>query len=135
MKLDEALRVDKIGYKGTRPWYSIHDDNPNVLVLDDDYDVDGKGRSILGFNLNYLDNLKAADRRNLIKRVNKLDNKILDVKGVKAFVKRVFNKGDYKGLSVEKKKERYEELIKKFPELKKTIRRYKYDGVSKRLKK
>ncbi len=135
MKLDEALRLDKIGYKGTRAWYSIHDDNPNVLVLDDNYDVDGNGRSILGFNLNYLDKLKASDRRNLIKRVNKLDNKILDIKGIKAFVKGLFNKGDYKNLSVEKKKERYEKIMKQFPELKRTIRRYKYDGVSKRSKK
>jgi hypothetical protein len=93
MKLDEALRLKKIGYKGTRKEYDIHDGNPNVLILDDDYKHDGHGRSILGFNLNYLDELSASERRKLVQSVNKVDNKILDIKGVKAWLRRTFKKG------------------------------------------
>jgi len=129
MKLEEALQTRKIKYKGTRPEYEIHDDKPNVLILDDDYKYDGHGRSILGFNLNYLDELSASDKRKLVRSVNRVDNKILDIKGVKAWVSRIFNRGDYKGLSRDKKIERYKKIVKEFPELKKIIRRYKYEGM------
>jgi len=130
MNLDEALQLKKLVYKGTRPEYEIHDGNPNVLILDDDYKYDGHGRSVLGFNLNYLDELSASDKRKLVRSVNKVDNKILDIKGVKAWIRQMLNRGDYKGFSKDKKIERYKKIIKEFPELKKVIRRYKYDGIS-----
>jgi len=130
MKLDEALQLKKLAYTGTRKGYDIHDDNPNVLILDDDYKHDGNGRSILGFNLNYLDELSASDKRKLVRSINGVDNKVLDIKGVKAWIRHRFNKGDYEGLSKNKKIERYKKLVKEFPELKKVIRRYKYDGIS-----
>lgn len=130
MNLVEALQLKKLAYNGTRKEYDIHDSNPNVLILDNDYKYDGKGRSILGFNLNYLDKLSEADKRKLVRSINKLDNKVLDIKGVKAWIRHRFNKGDYKGLSTDKKIERYKKLIKEFPELKKVIRRYKYEGIT-----
>ena len=130
MNLVEALQLKKLAYNGTRKEYDIHDDNPNVLILDDDYKYDGKGRSILGFNLNYLDKLSEAEKSKLVRSINKLDNKVLDIKGVKAWIRHRFNKGDYKGLSKDKKIERYKKLVKEFPELKKVIRRYKYEGIT-----
>jgi hypothetical protein len=129
MNLSEALRVKKIGYVGTRPNYEIHDSKPRVLTLDPEYNVDGKGRSILGFNLNYLDELSSSEKKSLVKRINQLDNKILNIEGVKAWLRSAFNRGDYKDLSVNKKIERYQKLVEKFPELRKIIRRYKYDGI------
>lgn len=130
MRLNEALQLKKLSYNGTRESYDIHDDNPNVLILDDDYKHDGNGRSILGFNLNYLDGLSASDKRKLVRSVNKVDNKVLDIKGVKTWARTMFNRGDYKGLSKSKKIERYKEIVKEFPELRKVIRRYKYNGIS-----
>lgn len=130
MNLDEALQLKKLAYKGTRRDYEIHDGNPNVLILDDDYKHDSHGRSILGFNLNYLDELSASDKRKLVRSVNKVDNKILDIKGVKAWMRQILNRGDYKGFSKDKKIKRYKKIVKEFPELKKIIRRYKYNGIN-----
>jgi hypothetical protein len=129
MKLEEALKRKKFGYKGTREEYDIHDEKPNVLILDNNYNVDGKGRSILGFNLNYLDDLSATEKRSLISRVNAVDNKILNIKGIRAWLRSTFNRGDYEKLSIDQKIERYKKIIKEFPELKNIIRRYKYSGV------
>jgi hypothetical protein len=131
MKLNEAMQIKGFEYKGTRPHYKIHDKHPNVLVLDYQYNVDGHGRSIMGFNLNYLDDLTKKEKQKLIKQVQKKDNKILDIGAIKAWLRAMFNEGDYEDLSDDKKKERYTELIKEFPLLKKIIRRYKYDGVKK----
>jgi len=131
MKLEEALQIKKLGYKGTRPEYEIHDSKPKVLILDKNYNVDSHGNSVLGFNLNYLDELGKKDKVSLVKKINNLDNKILNIKGVKAWLRRMFNYGDYEGLSIEKKIERYKRIIKEFPELKKIIRRYKYSGITK----
>jgi len=129
MVLYEALQLKKLSYSGTRENYTIHDDNPSVLVLDNDYNVDLNGKSLLGFNINYLDNLSTVEKQKLIRRVSSADNKVLDFKGVKAWLKMKFNKGDYKGLSKNQKIKRYKEIVKKFPELKKVIRRYKYTGI------
>lgn len=128
MTLNEALRVKRVGYEGTRPDYEIHDENPNILVLDPDYKHDGNGRSILGFNLNYLDDLSAKDKKSLVNHINEYDNEIMDIKGAKAWISKAFRKGHY-GFSAEGKKNRYNKIIKKFPELKKLIRRYKYSGI------
>lgn len=129
INLLEALEIKKIKYSGTRKNYKIHDPNPNVLIIDKDYNVDGHGESVLGINLNYLDKLSKADKKNLIRDVNKLDNSILKISGIKAWLRSIFSIGDY-DLSTDEKIKRYKELIKKFPILKKVIRRYKYDGIS-----
>lgn len=130
MTLNEALEMRKLSYEGSRADYEIHDHEPNVLILDKDYNVDGNGRSVLGFNLNYLDNLSAKQKRNLLRQINKLDNKILDIKGLKSWLKTIFNKGDYE-LSKDKRIERYKKIVAEFPELKKAIRRYKYSAIAK----
>lgn len=131
MKLSEALETRKIGYEGSRPDYQIHDPNPNILMLDKDYSYDGNGKSVLGFNLNYLDGLNKRDKSKLLKRINKVDNSVLELGAVKAWIRTLLNKGVYDNLSVNKKIERYQELVKQFPELKKIIRRYKYSAISK----
>ena len=131
MKLSEALETRKIGYEGSRPDYQIHDYTPNVLTIDKAYNVDGNGNSVLGFNLNYLDKLSAKEKKQLIKRVNELDNKILNIGAIKGWLKILFNRGDYEGLTTDKKIERYQEIVKKFPELKKIIRRYKHSAITK----
>jgi hypothetical protein len=132
MKLEEAMQIKGFEYKGTRPWYKIHDKNPNVLVLDYQYDVDGHGRSILGFNLNYLDEkLTPKEKAKLIKQIQKKDNKILSIGAVKEWLRSLFNIGDYEDLKADDFKRRYTEIIREFPLLKKIIRRYKYDGVVK----
>ena len=51
--LSESFKRYKLKYKGTRPDYEIHDPTPHVISIDDQYDVDGNGLSILGINLNY----------------------------------------------------------------------------------
>lgn len=132
MNLDEALRIQKFKYSSTRDDYEVNDESPRVLVLDDDYNVDGKGRSILGFNLDYLDNLSKKEKNKLVKKINKLDNNILDLGGVKKWLTNTFNIGKYDGLSKNVKIKRYEKLTSEFPELKKIIRRYKYTGISKK---
>lgn len=129
MNLDEALRIQKFNYNSTRDNYDVNDENPNVLVLDPDYNVDGNGRSILGFNLSYLDNLSKSDKRKLIKKINKYDNEILDLGTVKKWITANFNIGKYDKLSKKDKIERYNKLTREFPELKKVIRRYKYKGI------
>lgn len=127
MKLFEALETKRIVYVGTRDNYKINDNNPYILIIDKNYNVDGNGDSILAFNLNYLNN---HDIRSLINKVNEYDNKILNISGVKAWLRDFLNRGDY-NISKEKKIERYKKLIKKFPELKKAIRRYKHKGILK----
>lgn len=133
MKLSEALEARKIKYKGTRPDYEIHDSSPNVLILDKDYNVDGNGKSVLGFNLNYLDSLDAKAKKKLIQKVSQLDNKILDLGALKAWLRAVLNVGDYDDLTKDQRIKRYQEIVRQFPELKKAIRRYKYDGIQGRV--
>lgn len=125
MHLSEALQVKKMSYKGTRDNYEIHDKSPVVIVLDKQY----KSDSVLGFNINYLDKMKTAEKQKLIRKISAADNKSLDLKGVKAWLKARFNKGDYSNLTKRQKIKRYEDLVKKFPELKKIIRRYKHKGL------
>ncbi|MFX1590513.1 MAG: hypothetical protein ACFFC1_20455 [Promethearchaeota archaeon] len=127
-KLEEALEIKNFKYSGTREKYKIHDPKPNVLIIDKDYNVDGHGNSILGINLNYLDNLSKSEKRKLIRDVNKLDNSILNIKGIKAWLRSIFSYGDY-DLSTDEKIDRYKKLIKEFPILKKAIRRYKHKGI------
>lgn len=112
-------------YKGTRPEYKIHDPKPYILALDQSYNPDGKGESILGINLNYY----KGDVRELINKINKFDNK----SGYRGFegklmVKRFFKKDDVTEWEVDKRNKRYKSLIKEFPELKRYIRRYKKQG-------
>lgn len=125
MNLCEALQLKKLSYIGTRDNYEIHDKNPVVIVLDKQY----KSDSVLGFNINYLDKMKTAEKQKLIRKVSAADNKSLDLKGVKAWFRARFNKGDYSNLTKRQKIKRYEDLVKKFPELKKVIRRYKHKGL------
>jgi hypothetical protein len=129
MKLSEALETRKIAYKGSRKDYTIHDSSPNVLIIDKDYNVDGNGNSVLGFNLNYLDDMDAKAKKKLIQKVNKLDNEVLNLSDLKAFLRSILKIGDYKDLTKEQRIKRYREIIKEFPELKKAIRRYKHDAI------
>jgi len=130
MLLSEALKQKNIRYLGTRENYKIHDLEPHILIIDDDYNVDGNGKSILAFNLDYLDHMSKKQKQNLVNRINKLDNKITDVSSIKGWLMGLFNQGNY-GLTKNKKIKRYREIIEKFPELKKVVRRYKYRGIEK----
>lgn len=134
MKLDEALEIQNFEYTGTRDYYQIHDNNPNVLIIDKSYNVDAHGESVLGFNLNYLDNMNPKEKKKLVAKINKIDNKVLNVGAVKSWLRSLFGYGDY-NLSKDKKIERYKTIINKVPELKKIIRRYKYDGIKGDIKK
>lgn len=134
MKLSEALTTQKITYTGTRDNYTIHDPNPTMLIIDKNYNVDGNGNSVLAFNLDYLDTIPELDKNNLVRKINKLDNKILGIGPVKAWLRSIFNTGDYKNLSKDEKIKRYNKIIKEFPELKKIIRRYKYKGIQGEIK-
>lgn len=130
MTLQEALEVRELIYRGTRPRYEINDPSPNVLILDKSYNVDGNGRSVLGFNINYLDDLDKKELTTLVAKVNKEDAKVVGIGPLKTWLRTLMNIGNYRGLSDDERKKRYKLLVKKFPELKKIIRRYKYDGIT-----
>lgn len=134
MKLSEALEVQSTVYTGTRPNYNINDPTPTMLIIDKNYNVDGNGKSVLAFNLNYLDTLPETEKNSLINRVNKVDNKVLGIGPIKAWLRSIFNKGDYERLSKDQKIKRYEKITKEFPELKNIIRRYKYKGIEGKIK-
>lgn len=127
--LQESFKRLNLKYSGTRPDYDINDPSPYILVIDDEYNVDGKGRSILGINLDYY----KGDVKELINKINKADNEAgYRMFDVKKKIKRLTskNKEEAEEEIVSDKKKRYENLIKKFPELAKYIRRYKYDGIT-----
>lgn len=130
--LTEGFRRYKFTYKGTRPWYKIHDKRPFVLAIDDNYNVDKKGKSVLGINMHYFDN-GSPDRRKLFNRINKVDDdagfKAFDIRAVvdreKARRKRAFD-----AAVAERRIERYDNFKRNFPELLDHLRRYKYKGIS-----
>jgi hypothetical protein len=126
--LTESFKRMRLKYSGTRPDYQVKDPNPYVLVIDDDYNVDRNGKSILGINLNYI----KADMTKLIDDINRNDN----VKGFRGFewtskVKYHMSRDKQKAsrLVGEERKRRYKELVENFPHLAKFIRRYKIQGV------
>jgi len=134
MKLSEALEIQSAVYTGTRENYTINDPHPTMLIIDKNYNVDENGKSVLAFNLNYLDTLPELEKNNLVRKVNKVDNKVLGIGPIKAWLRSIFNTGDYKKLSKSQKIKRYNKIIKEFPELKKIIRRYKYKGIEGEIK-
>ena len=126
--LNESFKRYKLTYSGTRPDYEINDENPYVLSIDDDYNVDGHGKSILGINLNYY----SGDVKKLIDDVNRTDNEA----GYRGFDGKVMiRKHIYKDKQKSEewisrnKKQRYLNLIENFPYLGKFIRRYKVAGI------
>jgi len=123
--LNESYPRAIIKYKGTRPEYKIHDSEPYIMMLDQSYNPDGKGESILGLNLHYYN----GDVKDLINKINKFDNK----KGFFGFegklkVKKFLKHEDIKEWEISKRKERYKLLIQAFPQLAHLIRRYKKTG-------
>ena len=72
--------------------------------------------------------MNAVQQKKLVKDIQKYDNKILDIKGVKSVIKNLFNKGYY-SLDVKDKKMRYNKIIQKYPFLTKTIRHYKTKNI------
>ena len=130
--LTEGFRRYKFTYKGTRPWYKIHDKRPFVLAIDDVYNVDKKGKSLLGINMHYFDN-GSPDRRKLFNKINKVD----DEAGYKAFDIKVAvdrdkarRKKAFDAAVAERRIERYDTFKRNFPELLDHLRRYKYKGIS-----
>ncbi len=122
--LSESFKKYNLRYKGTQPDYKIHDKNPFVLAIDDKYNPDDQGKSILGINLNYY----TGNKNKLIKKINKNDNEA----GFRGFegklkVRKFINK-DIEEYEETQRKKRYDNFIKTFPHLEKYIRRYKYDG-------
>jgi hypothetical protein len=125
--LQESFKRYKLVYKGTRLDYQIHDTHPYVLAIDDNYNVDGNGKSILGINLNYFD----GDQKKLIGDVNAHDN----ANGFRGFdtlarIRQAISddKESVKEWTVSKRKQRYKTFIEEFPYLGKFLRRYKFQG-------
>ena len=126
--LTESFKRYRLKYKGTRADYEINDPNPYVLSIDDSYNVDGNGKSILGINLNYFN----GNLKKLIGDVNGADNDA-GYKGIegKISLRKHFakDKDKIKEWAVSKRKARYKNLIETFPYLGKFIRRYKVNGI------
>jgi len=123
--LNESYPRYSISYKSTRPGYELSDKQPLILALDQSYNPDGKGESILGINLNYY----KGNVEELIKKINKFDNE----NGFRGFeglvkIKRFLKHDDVQIWEADKRNKRYKDLIKAFPELTKFIRRYKKSG-------
>lgn len=124
--LNESFQRYKLSYKGTRKNYEINDPFPYVLSIDDSYNPDDNGLSILGINLNYVN----GDKEKLVKKINDFDNK----NGFRGFetrlkVKKFLNKKeDFEEYETNMRKKRYDSFIKQFPELAKYVRRYKASG-------
>jgi hypothetical protein len=125
--LNESYKRYKLRYVGTRDDYEIHDKNPYVIVLDDDYNVDGNGKSILGINVNYYN----GDVKALIDEINKLDN----AGGFKSFEMKSMlkkslarDKDSVEDWIIDSKKKRYKNFKGEFPHILKYLRRYKIKG-------
>lgn len=129
--LNESYSIARIKYKGSRKNYKIHDPEPLVLVLDNHYNVDGKGDSILGINLNYV----GDDAKEIVKEINKVDNnagfRFFDTKYK---IKKYFSKDkkEIEEKEIEERKRRYKNFIDNFPYMGKFIRRYKYNAITDR---
>ena len=122
--LNESYKRYTLSYKSVRPGYDLKDPKPYILALDQSYNVDGNGESILGLNLNYHD----GNVDDLIDQINKFDNEA----GFRGFegklkLKKIIKK-DTDEWETGKRKKRYEELIRQFPFLKNYVRRYKLSG-------
>jgi len=128
--LNEALKKKGFGYVSIHhPRYIVNDDNPEVLILDKNYYKNKNGSAILAFNLHYLEELSDLSIKNVIRQIQRHDNSIVDIKGLKKFIKSVFNVGHYPSDTASKIK-RYKQLVKRFPVLKKCIRHYKKRTMS-----
>ncbi len=127
--LNEGFSVVQFNYKGSRKDYKIHDPQPHVLVLDNHYNVDGKGDSILGINLNYSD----ENIKKLVRSINSTDNKAgFLMFDTKMKIKKYFakDKSEMEEKEIEERKRRYRNFIENFPYMGKFIRRYKYVALS-----
>ena len=126
--LSESYDIAKLKYSGSREDYKINDPEPLVLVLDDSYDVDKKGNSVLGINLNYYD----GDKSQLMKDVQKADNEAgFRWFELKAKAKKMFaNKKKEDDWEKNKRIERYKNFAQNFPYMLKFIRRYKKDSIT-----
>ena len=127
--INESFKRVRLKYNGTRKNYKINDKTPHVLVIDEKYNVDNRGHSILGINLNYY----KKDVKELIDKINKFDNENgfrgfdLKVRVTRGLTKDKTSFDDKVGV---RRKKRYQLLIQKFPEISSLIRRYKISGIS-----
>lgn len=123
--LQESYPRYFIKYKGTRPDYKINDPKPYVLAIDQSYNVDGKGDSILGLNLNYFD----GNTDDLIDQINAFDNE----SGFRGFegkltLKKIMQRDNAGEWEETNRKKRFNDLMLQFPFLKRYLRRYKKNG-------
>ncbi len=124
--LTESYEVAKLKYSGSRKDYKINDPEPLVLILDNSYDVDKKGKSVLGINLNYYD----GDKSEFMKDVQKSDNEAgFRWFELKAKAKKMFKDKD-EDWEKNKRIERYKNFAANFPYMLKFIRRYKKDSIT-----
>jgi len=130
--LNESFKRYKLKYKGTRPDYEIHDPSPYILAIDEKYNVDGNGMSVLGINLNYY----KGDIKKIIDEINTKDNKA-GFRGfeMKSKVKKRLSKKDISEWETSERKRRYKNLIEQFPYMAKYIRRYKISGIDSKKRK
>ena len=126
--LDEALKRKGFGYTSINPNYILSDLDPDVLVLDPDYPPEKKD-GILAFNLHYLDTLDSKELKKFIKDVQTLDDDVVDLEGIKKFIKKALNVGHYPK-DKDTKIMRYEALVANFPILKRIIRHYKKKNIA-----
>lgn len=123
--LNESYPRYILQYKGTRKDYKVNDPKPYILALDQSYNLDGKGDSILALNLNYFD----GNVDDMIDQINAFDNEL----GFRGFegklkFKQIMKHKDIEEWETSKRKKRFNELMKQFPFLKRYIRRYKKSG-------
>lgn len=102
--LNEKLKTRTFYYIGSRPDYTIHDVIPNVLVLDRNYKRD----SLLGWNLDYYEGLKA----DLINDINRAIQQ------------------EIKFYTPKKKLKIYRLIKERFPFMSNFIRRYKKSAIT-----
>ena len=118
--ITESMRMAKFSYEKYKT-----DPNPKILILDDNYKYNGKGKiipgqhDILGFNINYIKSKKDIEK-------NKEKNNIFIEKGlidrIGEKIKKIYN------IAEKAKKEKidiYKEIKEKFPNSLKYIRHYR----------
>ena len=107
--ITESMRMAKFSYEKYKT-----DPNPKILILDDNYKYNGKGKiipgqhDILGFNINYIKSKKDIEK-GLIDRIGEK-------------IKKIYN------IAEKAKKEKidiYKEIKEKFPNSLKYIRHYR----------
>ena len=126
--ITESMRMAKFSYEKYKT-----DPNPKILILDDNYKYNGKGKiipgqhDILGFNINYIKSKKDIEKikKKIITEQHEIlgkNNNNIKSKKDKKKKKKIYN------IAEKAKKEKidiYKEIKEKFPNSLKYIRHYR----------